>query len=408
MELAKRELPLTFVAGEALPDKAGRGFESLFGAFTSAMYFMDEDYDAEDDTADGGGIKLDEEDVKMPDSMPPEERVPVIDLSKTDLKDFLASSASGSNIQVIDPDDPAFGLADEVKKDAVTDNVDLDDVKVNPSSSGWGDIPTPVDVNGSWDEPPSTWVGTDGGWDEPPASTVEPSTTGTGWDAPIDEWKVNDSGWYVEQQTSLMDFMGPTILPSTHTTGIVERSTRQIIQIVPAPDLSKEPPKKKNRFKGMKPEEIVEEEFERRFGYIVVAPWKKVGNHSKSDIDRPRVLPDSRGPSVEVDGTIHGADDTTNSTGPVHNVGKDHIKVLLAPESIEKMTLGFGLVGTWVQIARKVPSSNDEPVGEGKTKRRGKGRKKGGHGVNGEPTQWWYLEQLSCAISSFHTDKQCD
>lgn len=369
-ELAKCELPLTFVIGEALPDKVGRSFESLFGSFTSAAFWVvdedaeeagtttelkeDDEEEKETEDVEGEETETKKEDVQMEDAT--EETT-----DPNDLKAFLASSGQ-PDIQIIDPNDEDFKLAEEIQRDAVQDNVDLNGEEIDPASLSWGDPP------------------------------VDP------------DWGVSDSGWFVEKEASLTDFMGPTVLPSTHTTGIMERSTRQIIKVVPPPDLSKEQPKKKSKNKGKSPQELVEEELGRQFGYMVMAPWRRTGNYNKSDAINPQTLPDSRGPIVGEDGEIQNPSE--NPAIPVHNPAKDEILVLISSETVEKLTVGMGLQGTWVQIARQDLSAPEEEWdNDGKKKPKGK---KGGYGVYGEPTKWWYLEQLMCAITSFHTDHPTD
>ena len=137
---------------------------------------------------------------------------------------------------------------------------------------------------------------------------------------------------------------------------------------------------------------------------MVLAPWERTGNRENSDAINPHILPDSRGPVLVEGGEVR--DPSENPSIPIHNPAKDEIQVVLAPETIEKLSLGFGLQGTWVQLARIDTSTAPEEVLEDDKKRR-KG-KKGGYGAYGEPTKWWYLEQLMCAIPSFHTDRPQD
>lgn len=350
VETAKRELPLTFVVGEALPDKVSRSFERLFGSFINNMYWDG----MEDKWRDSAGTKV-EQPPAPTEETPTEEKVGG---DASNFKEFLESSGE-KDVQI----------------------VDINQAEVNPPSSGWGDASS------------SAWDNQGGGWGDPQTSDTH---DGEGAWENSGDWGTTETGWIIDEP-SLMEWLGPTLLPLTHTTGIMERSTRQITKVVPLPQLTQQPTKKKGKGKSKVVEELVEEELEKRLAYMVVAPWRKVGDHQSSDAVAPYILPDSRGLVACDKEESQGGQESSDSS--IHNPAKDEIIVLITPQTAEKLHVGMGLQGVWVQIARRDPNAEDEVV-EGDSK-----KKKGAPGVNGEATKWWYLEQLMCAIPSYHADR---
>ena len=143
----------------------------------------------------------------------------------------------------------------------------------------------------------------------------------------------------------------------------------------------------------------VEEELESRLAQVVFGPWKKIGNDVRSDITPPEVLPDSRGPTT--------LDNPETSPTPkpdahIYDPAKDEITVLVEPATAEKLkdAVGMGVLATWIQIARTDTEATEEWAGLKKD-----GKKKGAVGVNGQPTKWWYMEQVRATFVSFHTDR---
>ncbi|KAI0072110.1 hypothetical protein K474DRAFT_1668212 [Panus rudis PR-1116 ss-1] len=362
VKLARKELPLTFTLGKAFPDNISQAFESLMGDMTRGMYWILDDEDADDES---------------------------------------------DNVWILDDEDA----------DDESDNVDISGVPVGPTPGGWGFLPT-----GTAGETPG-W----GTWGD-----AAPEAAGgdwpVGWSNFYDKPTVVDD-WLEAKSPFLMESMGPTALPLTHTTGVVERSTRRILKVVPPTSSSTSADssargKKKSTGVFKTHAEAVEEELEKRFGYIVLGPWKKVGDHISSDIQEPRLLPSSRGPvhvSDSGDATASSTAATSATAEPeyAHNPKKDTINVLIHPDTVSKISPGpcMGLNATFVQIARIDPSgdpnapdqylSNKNPImGKGKGRGKGKGGLKcGAEGVNGVPTKFWYMEQFAGCIPSFHTDR---
>ena len=62
----------------------------------------------------------------------------------------------------------------------------------------------------------------------------------------------------------------------------------------------------------------------------------------------------------------------------------------------------MGVHGSWVQLARIDNNANSVPKGAGRVR---KGQPlSNGPGANGQPTRFWYLENVSSVFVSFHTD----
>lgn len=363
VKLAKLELPLTFQVGKAIPDLFNVGCEYLFGTMTNALIVWDTET-----------TETKEEDKVEPTKTEDDERAAK---SQKELADFIAANAEPT-VTVIDPNDPTFQLPLTVEQDAVADNVDINGVEVAPTS-GWGDI-----SNVGFNDQNNVWGDTGGGWDD--------ATMGT-WDASDATGPSATNDWLPTHEKSLTDIFGPTAFPLTHTTGVIERSTRRILRVVDVP------PKAASSKKSRSPAGTVEEELERRMGYVVLGPWKKIGNDVRSDIISPIILPDSRGPST--------LDDPETSPIPkpgahIHDPAKDEITVLVEPKAAKtlKDAVGMGILATWVQIVRTDTEVTEEWAGFKK-----RGEKKGADGVNGQTTKWWYMEQVMATFASFHTDR---
>ena len=374
--LAKKELPATWTLGRAIPDKVSKGLEDLNTMMTTGMYgrglVFDDDGSDEDDEAD------------QPDS------------KKRKLE--AAEELFGDEVQVIDPE--KMDLDATAHADAITDNVDVNGAEVEPS--GWG-------VPG--EENDATWKSDDvsGGW-------------GSAWN---DNAGVDISGWTATFKNDLFDYLGPTSLPFTHTTGIVERSTRKIVRVIRPPPTDATNTKD---IKDLSQVEAIEQDFETKMGHVIFAPWVKVGNHVASDILPPDILPDSRGAAIIPEltksdlmnyGIRNGGrasmevgpstTDATSGLYPAFDPKKDEICLVVDPKLLDlfEQSIGMGVCATWVQIARKETPGDDvnEPIDFTSKKGRKKPRPIGAPGKNGEPTKWWYMEQVSFALTSFHADK---
>lgn len=208
-----------------------------------------------------------------------------------------------------------------------------------------------------------------------------------------DPWATQQSEiWGETLPNPLMALLGATVLPLTHTTGIVEESVRCITAVHPAGKTGGK--KKKRRSEAG----LVEDELDARFARLVLGPWKTWDSHNLSDVGPPNMKAGSRGAVVEADteGAVAAAGEGA------HNPYKDEITVMIEPSSVEKMKVGMGLRATWIQIARQdVSKQSEQVIGEKQRRRKGQ---KGGWGEPAQPTKYWYMEQLMAVIPSYHTD----
>ncbi|KAG7447716.1 uncharacterized protein BT62DRAFT_930744 [Guyanagaster necrorhizus] len=197
--------------------------------------------------------------------------------------------------------------------------------------------------------------------------------------APQNVW--NDStaqDWsFLVERPRLMELFGPTALPVTHTTGIVEQSMRRIAAIIPPPkDVSALP-----HAKDPSPE-AVEAELERRFTKVVLSPW--LG--SKTGDDEPTISSLSKGP-------VLGKDDIEADTPPSgpkpHNPWKDDITIFVGEDAAKDLRVGMGLGGSWIQMARQQDFESQD-----KKKKKKKGKK--------SDNRFWYMCSLMTVLTSYH------
>ncbi|SJL02599.1 uncharacterized protein ARMOST_05930 [Armillaria ostoyae] len=187
-------------------------------------------------------------------------------------------------------------------------------------------------------------------------------------------------GWGSESwsRPGLMALLGPTALPVTHTTGIVEQSVRRISDIIPPP---KDVPALAHA-KEPNPE-AVEAELERRFTKVVLSPW--LG--SKTGSDEPTISSLSKGPVLGKDDILGDAP----PSGPKpHNPWKDNITIFVSENAAKELRVGMGLGGSWIQIARQ----QDFESQDDKKKKKKKGKK--------SDDRFWYMCSLMTVLTSYH------
>ncbi|KAF9061122.1 hypothetical protein BDP27DRAFT_1338605 [Rhodocollybia butyracea] len=218
----------------------------------------------------------------------------------------------------------------------------------------------------------------------------------------------------LDESMSLLPLLGPTALPLTHTTGVVEQSVRKVVSITDSHeslpfvvkfdlDKSSEGPSAK----------AVEEEISIRLSKVVLEPWLGWPEHADEiETKVPHILGNSRGRVVVYDDGQsviydHGSDsfrssaddpsirDSLDAKAPAHDPLQHSITLLLDPESTKMLRLGMGLVGTWVQIARNVDLDLDSmsSIGEGTE-----------NVDRSAPQRFWYLRDLKAVLPSYHTD----
>ena len=174
-----------------------------------------------------------------------------------------------------------------------------------------------------------------------------------------------ESGWNIGPLPTLTTLLGPTSLPLTHTTGIFEGSMRKLVDLIPPSSV--ENSTVDSSASG------VEEELDRRFGKIILGPWIGWDCGKETILDKPTILPRSRGPVKTENKNDQGVENA-------HDPYKDNITVLVDPAILEIMIVGVGIAGNWVQITRADEDGN--PVGGGR--------------------DMWYMEQVTQVIPSFY------
>ncbi|PBK93931.1 hypothetical protein ARMGADRAFT_1012092 [Armillaria gallica] len=187
---------------------------------------------------------------------------------------------------------------------------------------------------------------------------------------------------FIEQDWSrpgLMALLGPTALPVTHTTGIVEQSMRRIVDIIPPPRDAPALPHAKDPSP-----EAIEVGLERRFTKVVLSPW--LG--SKTGSNEPTISSLSKGP-------VLGKDDIENDAPPSgpkpHNPWKDNITIFVSENAAKEFRVGMGLGGSWIQMARQ----QDFEIQDDKKKTKKKKGKK-------SDDRFWYMCSLMTVLTSYH------
>ena len=316
VQLAKKELPFTSAIGKLLPGDFSKGCEGLWGRSSC--------------TADMQTL-LDSKD-QVPE-FKPERRA--------------------ANSETIHP----VNLFNEAFEDNVGDDVNL---AVN--ATGWG---------GSWNAGEAKEAGeSPGNWD---------SNASKPWGETSDSWNLPDVSGWEDPALSLLRMLGPTALPLTHTTGVVEWSVRRVKSVTPPP--SSQPRIPSAKIPGEPDPLAVEAELERRFAKAVLEPWLNWDVTQELEPSHPKILPKSRGAVV--------IDDKVEGIGKAHDMLKDEITVLVPPSAVDVLCVGMGLGATWIEIARQTH----------KETRAGGNKKK----VKKATERYWYMEQLMSILPSYYT-----
>ncbi|KAF8958505.1 hypothetical protein BDZ97DRAFT_1706028 [Flammula alnicola] len=232
--------------------------------------------------------------------------------------------------------------------------------------------------------PKNPWGSTNndsGAW----GNSAQDSDDGNAWGIIPESLEADLSSWTNIKQENLLDFLGPTALPLTHTTGIVERSMRQIKSVSgPSPN----PPKSAAQGEGIfEPDaDAVEVELDRQFTKVVLSPMIDWDGGESPVYSKPTILETSQGPVVQA-GTPEVAEGTTPKP---HDPLKDEITILVeTKEHVSLLREGMAIGGTWVQLVRQ---------GEGAKKKK-KGKSKSKKSI----PSYWYLDELAIVTPSFWT-----
>nr|VWP00877.1 Chitinase [Ganoderma boninense] len=388
-EQAIKELPHGIAMNKIIPDDFGRGCQQLYGNMNGYNIWEGGSSSSEDDeqVEDRASKKQKTDDAPAPSDMAVDQAAasgssapaPVALDPRTAAEADALKSALGDELEVITPE-AAKGMEKEVEE-------------LGPSAheNDWGQVPasTAAEPGLSWgDAPPAAW--------------------GAGDDDPFLQAS-SAADWECGPETNLVNrFLGPTTLALTHTTGVIERSTRRIKSVVLPPAPGTQPQKKKKAGKGVlepapSPDPAgIERELDARLAKLTMAPWPAYAVHANADVQKPRVLPDSRGAAVLDD--CEGAE-VAPGPGVPHNPFKDDIVAYVAPEIADRMWVGMSIEGVWVQLARVDP---DVPIvvtdEQFKSLWGNKKKAEGGPGVPIAPTKIWYLEEVRMVLPSFHTE----
>jgi len=395
--MALKELPLTAKIGQAMPDALSVGLKDCFGRMAGGSFQMDgaailegwakcADKDGKDEgKREKKRLKVDEE--TSPGAA--EEENKTIAVGHAETIDEFEAELKAANVEVIHTD--SFSAADDIVRQTVEDNVGMDvDLDISPSA-GWGAS------DNSWGAGDSGWGQASGDAD---AGVLDISATNG--DADLSGWGSNNSTtqdpwadtWTAPKVCQLMKLLGPTVLPLTHTTGIVEQSTRRIKSIILPPSV----PAKSVAGDGEGEDpEGVDEELEKRFAKVVLEPW--VGDDD-SDIQGPIIRTTSKGkvypdPKMEDGTVVEGANPPPEVK--VHNPLESNITLLVESSSADLMSVGMGILATWIQIVhheKKQSGSGGSSGGKSKKKKKSKSK---------VPKGYWYMEELLVTFPSFYT-----
>ncbi|KAF7778438.1 hypothetical protein Agabi119p4_2783 [Agaricus bisporus var. burnettii] len=267
------------------------------------------------------------------------------------------------------------------------------------TDNGWGG-PADTTATPTENQDPNDWASGDWGtgWEAPPPKNtsgvvtvdvdeegefetrVVEVTENMDNDAPAQSEVASVNEWDKFEPPTFFRLLGPTALPLTHTTGIVESSVRRIKAILPpSSDVSK--------FaiaKDMSPD-AVEKTLSRIFGVVVFEPWVNWNGGEEPHLSMPKILDSSRGVVKKDDEVIDG---DVKTALPPFDPYKDTISVLVDAAHLEFFSVGMACLATWVQLARVADFEVPDPK---------KKKKK-----NAKMERYWYVEELLRVIPSFY------
>ena len=306
-------------------------------------------------------------------------------------------------------------------KDAIEDNVDMEVSLVTSSTDA-----TPVNADatgeggwgGCWGDAGDGWGDGGGGWggdgwggdgwggqglqDRNPWADETGDGQGTNGEAVSNPWaniKWGDSNpsWN-RDPISLISLLGPSAFPLTHTTGIVECSTRRVSAIrfppshpkgISLPSLQGSVASMSVGASGEKDWIAsaggVEAELDARFAKVTLKPWGR----EEGDIAGPEIWDTSRGPVIDPKNPSKRV--TTPAGRKPHNPLTDSITLLVEPSLAETLELvpGLGLGAMWIEIARQKRGMDGALEVDIST-----------------PGRFWYHEDVTGIFPSFYTPRE--
>ncbi|KAG9317873.1 hypothetical protein JVU11DRAFT_2101 [Chiua virens] len=399
IEWAKKELPLTHTVGQSIPDAFNNACREFFGRKGGINWTV-----ANPTTTTTMNVATDREGKETSPSL----NHFLIHVSDTTIT--VTDITSGVKTNLALPTD-----AEMILKEVIEDNTDMD-VSINTSSTltspvseaptaggwaagGWGNVQNDGGGNAtSWDQ--NAWAQGEswGTWSEQPqeGQGTNGETTGGGSDT---KWADSKPSWMVDP-SSLLPLLGPSAFPLTHTTGIVECSTRRVSAIHFPPNHPKGVPlaSSDDRHRETTTEShkdlhwvpsasAVEEELDARFAKVVLEPWGCIAG----DISEPEIWCTSRGPVI--DPKNPPAETTEIVSRKPHNPLTDIITLLVEPSFAETLGLvpGLGLGAMWIEIVRqKNIGGAGASVGDAQVDENTRGR-------------FWYHEDVTGIFPSFYT-----
>lgn len=293
-------------------------------------------------------------------------------------------------------------------KAAIEDNIDMEvsldmaSTPVPPISkdatnedpSGWGNA-----LGSAWgnEESENAWAQSGSWGDETQQGEAMNGEAETNPRADT-KWADSNPSWN-RDLASLFPLLGPSVFPLTHTTGIVECSTRRVSAVhfppnhpdsVPLPNLWRGEAEAREGLHWTPSAYGVEAELDARFAKVVLEPWGR----EEGDISGPEIWSTSRGSVIDPNNPSKVPTDTAGiATCKPHNPLTDNITLLVQPSLAETLALvpGLGLGAMWIEIVRQEGGAEATASGgvaqvDGKT-----------------PARFWYHEDVTGIFPSFYT-----
>ncbi|KAH7924673.1 hypothetical protein BV22DRAFT_1120038 [Leucogyrophana mollusca] len=321
-ELAKTELPLTAQIGQLLPDKLGAACKECWGTQgnLSVQISVSAPIAVDAVTEGEGKPRVNDESISFEEELKAEGGVEVIS------SDVVLDSVT----------------AKQVLEDNIGENAEI-------HADGW-----------SFDE--------------------QDRIPGDPWTAAVTMEEYSTSSWTAAAVHTLIELMGPTLLPLTHATGVTEYSTRRIREVIPA---SVDPVASTGELTA------VEKELHTRFACVVMEPWLRSPDEEGLDITKPVITVSGEHIALE-EQDVQAAD---SKGRPVFNPYADDINLLIDPSITEHLTPGMGLCGSWVQIVRQQAWNAETRDHVEKSVE-----------ACGVAESYWYMEALISIFPSFYME----
>ncbi|KAG7097528.1 hypothetical protein E1B28_004871 [Marasmius oreades] len=275
----------------------------------------------------------------------------------------------------------------------------------NPDETNPNGFPTPTGDTGagtSWSHPPIDTKSLNG-WEDCEADT---------WGSDHVQADNDSVEWTLPPPRTLFPLLGPTTLPMTHQTGIVEWSVRKVKGITAPPAMQQK--LTANPFTSCDAYGdplAVEAELTSRFYKVELEPWLGWDDGSQEPEGvLPRILEASTGVVVIQEKVVFEQQSKENVGvelgqeqekvklvySPTSGIkpfkpATDSISIVVLPSIGEQLRVGMGLGGTWVQLLRR-----GDLVGDGVQQgKKGKGKTVG--------QRYWYMDELTITLTSYHT-----